>query len=186
MGYPQQLYFFPYAHPTSFPGSLGLPPYMPYNINLPQSAVARDTTAEKGLDLKIDTSNTTKLPPLPIPPSSPVETGNLSDYIHWHIQRDPSNGEQYLIALHILRSKYYDLQTIQEWKGSVNEAKWERLGIKPGIGILLPRDLISWAKERKKENTPNLHYIPLPPPAQMRLQRPPRISQVLEKLAQSL
>lgn len=150
-GVPPTALPFPYTHPTSFPGSMGLPPispYMPYNTHLPQSEIVKDATTTTSPDLKVDTSNTMKLPILP---SSPVESGNLADYITCHISRDASNKEQYLFALHILQSKYYDLQTIQEWKGIDNEAQWERLGIEPGIGIRLARDLSSWAKGNKHE-----------------------------------
>lgn len=72
---------FLYAYCILFPGSLGLPsvsPYMLYNTNLPQLVIVRDTTATKSLDLKVDTSITKELPILT---NSPVEIGNLTDYI---------------------------------------------------------------------------------------------------------
>lgn len=56
-------------------------------------------------------------------PSSSVDSGSLHDYVEWHISWDPNNKAQYLSALNILQSKYYDLQIIQGWKSSVNEYK---------------------------------------------------------------
>lgn len=86
-----------------------------------------------------------------------------------------------MIALHALQSKYYDLQTIQKWKGVENEKKWERLNIKPGIGIRLARDLKSWAKTdsiaTRISKSVSSHS---PPPVNQ--QQPPRISQVMKKL----
>lgn len=191
-GYPFFLYviitfttsIFSHANPGRF-SPQGLPtasPYpLPYNAN-PRFPI-ETIGAKSSLSLNVDTSNTGKLSSIAVLPSSPVDHGNLSDYIQWHINHDPNNKRQYLSALHILRSKYYNLQTIQGWKGSKNENKWERLKIEPGIGIRLARDLSTWAKKEKSNAPTNSFSISPPSKNPMQQQRPPRISHVLEKLA---
>lgn len=93
---------FPYYTPNLF-SPLSLPaqlPYLPYTNTILQNL--------SQLDIK-----NTKPMSLVVLPSSPVEKGSLSDYVKWHISRDLDNKTQYLSALNILQSKYYDLQTIQ-------------------------------------------------------------------------
>lgn len=80
------------------------------------------------------------------------------------------------------------MQTTQGWKGSEIEHKWERLGVKPGIGIRLARDLSTWAKKEKDAASSKSSLPPGPPllpvpEKPIQIQRPARISYVLEKLA---
>ena len=56
-------------------------------------------------------------------PSSPVEQGDLYDYILWHIKITPRLKFQFRHAYNILEDKCYDLQTIQQWKGTAYEEK---------------------------------------------------------------
>lgn len=141
-------------YPPSYRHLAGATPYMPTYIlptgmPIPYTGFSHFTTPQAeprlSLDIRLLSIQTTVLPP-----SSPVETGDLSDYIHWQISRSPKDKKAYLKALQILESWYYNLQTIQGWKGLDHEDKWEKLGIEPGIGIRIARDLSKWAKLSSK------------------------------------
>lgn len=114
-----------------------------------------------------------------------MDSGSLYDYVEWHISWDPNNKAQYLSVLNILQSKYYDLQIIQGWKSSENEHKWKHLEVKPGIGICLACNLSIWAKKEKDAalSKSSFPFVPIPEKP-IQLQRPARISYVLEKLAE--
>lgn len=79
----------------------GLPTASPYP--LPDYAnphfPIETTGAKSGLSLNIDTFNTRKLSSIAVLPSSPVDHGNLSDYIQWHINRDPNKKTSILISI---------------------------------------------------------------------------------------
>lgn len=174
---------FPAIAPSGFPAT-AFPGY-PHHASIPDQK------------LSLETQNLFQTP-APILPSSPIESGEQSEYICWHISRQPKNKIAYLKALQILESRHYDLQIIQQWKGVTYESKWEQLGIEPGIGIRIARDLSTWAKLPKKigpstpisqdhqtkntslftsstrQNTSNTSQ----------LQQPPTISRVLAKLAE--
>ena len=120
--------------------------------------------------MKNSSELTTALPlsftSVPIP-SSPVEQGDLYDYILWHIKITPRLKFQFRHAYKILEDKCYDLQTIQQWKCTAYEEKWEKTGIEPGIGIRLAHHVSKFARQLKQQSSEHdSESIIVPPPSE--------------------
>jgi hypothetical protein len=80
--------------------------------------------------------------------SSPVE-GELAEFIGWLCARHPEFTEAYKKALDTLMEEGYTTDIIQAWKNDEHEAQWRKLGIKPGIGRRLARNISKWGHEKQ-------------------------------------
>lgn len=102
---------------------------------------SKDKTKSKQDRLSVITSESTQSL-TSLKPSSPVEHGEMSDYINWHKEKSASIlHHNFTIAHQILEDNTYDLQTIQQQKGVENQSVWKDLEIKPGIEIRLALDV---------------------------------------------
>lgn len=109
----------PSLYPSFYEYLAGVTPYMspyisPTGIPLPFTGkFPHFTTPQVKPRLSLDTRLPSNQTPA-LPPSSPVETGDLNNYIHWQISQSPKDKKAYLKALQILESWHYDIQTIQD------------------------------------------------------------------------
>ena len=174
-------------------GQLGQPPPLyPYGysfqpgfqplISGPQSL--RDTrTSDLIKELRsrdVDPTETTTRPPRSISRSvtatpglssyrnsSPVE-GELADFVGWLSKKHPEYTEAYEEAKDELMDQGYTTDIIQAWKNDEHEEQWRKLGIKPGIGRQLARNVSKWGRERQVQKTPYCRglsrTLPLSPP----------------------
>jgi hypothetical protein len=80
--------------------------------------------------------------------SSPVE-GELAEFIGWLGARHPEFTDAYQKALDTLIDEGYTTDIIQAWKNDEHEEQWRKLGVKPGIGRQLARNISKWGRERQ-------------------------------------
>ncbi|KAK3176135.1 hypothetical protein OEA41_008219 [Lepraria neglecta] len=192
------------AYPT-IGGQFGQPPPLyPYGysfqpgfqplISGPQSL--RDTrTSDLIKELRsrdVDPTETTTRPPHSISRSvtatpglssyrnsSPVE-GELAEFVGWLSKKHPEYIKAYEEAKDELMDQGYTTDIIQAWKNDEHEEQWRKLGIKPGIGRQLARNVSKWGRERQVQTT--LHVgglgrtLPLSPSRQRLASRPQQTS----------
>ena len=174
---------FPSAFPSAFPHS-AFPPSAFYPSQyaastLPDSRRAREETP---LDWRASRSSrssrsVSRFLPLPsVARSSPVEE-DLEDYVSWLVQMKPHLKGVLTNACDRLMEGGYDLMTVQSLKGIEHQTFWQELGIPPGIGIQLARDVSKFGREMSRQMPLQMsrqmsrqisQQMPPPPPRRQR------------------
>ena len=102
---------------------------------------------------------------------------DLEDYVSWLVQMKPHLKGVLTNACDRLMEGGYDLMTVQSLKGIEHQTFWQELGIPPGIGIQLARDVSKFGREMSRQMPLQMsrqmsrqisQQMPPPPPRRQR------------------